>query len=53
MTAAMEGMTENVIELVKAGSDMNMQNKVCLSFSLYLWMHHTHLLYGTLDYNQY
>ena len=29
MEAAYEGRTETVAELVKAGADMNLQNKVC------------------------
>ena len=31
MRAAYRGQTEVVVELVKAGADLNLQNKVCLN----------------------
>ena len=58
MLAAWEGKTENVVELVKAGANVDMQDEVCTAMSIHLWYimyttyrnthHYSRLTYHTL-----
>ena len=38
MVAAMEGKTEVVVELVKAGANVDMQNNVCQCFYMHMYI---------------